>query len=110
MDRRLFKQLIDSRIIMLDGATGSNLMQAGMPVGVCPERWILDNPTHIVKLQRDYIKAGTNILLAPTFTANRIKLAEYNLQDDIVDINKRLVALSKEAVALEGSEVMWQET
>lgn len=102
MDRRLFKQLIDSRIIMLDGATGSNLMQAGMPVGVCPERWILDNPTHIVKLQRDYIKAGTNILLAPTFTANRIKLAEYNLQDDIVDINKRLVALSKEAVALEG--------
>lgn len=102
MDRRLFKQLIDSKIIMLDGATGSNLMQAGMPVGVCPEQWILDNPSHIIRLQREYIKAGTNILLAPTFTANRIKLAEYNLQDDIVDINKRLVALSKEAIALEG--------
>lgn len=102
MDRRLFKQLIDSKVIMLDGATGSNLMQVGMPVGVCPEQWILDNPSHIVKLQREYIKAGTNILLAPTFTANRIKLAEYNLQDDIVDINKRLVALSKQAIALEG--------
>lgn len=102
MDRRLFKQLMNSKIIMLDGATGSNLMRAGMPVGVCPEQWILDNPAHIIKLQRDYIKAGTNILLAPTFTANRIKLAEYHLDDKIELINKRLVALSKQAVAAEG--------
>lgn len=102
MDRRLFKQLMNSRIVMLDGATGSNLMRAGMPVGVCPEQWILDNPAHIIKLQRDYIKAGTNILLAPTFTANRIKLAEYHLDDKIESINKRLVALSKQAVAAEG--------
>lgn len=102
MDRRLFKQLMNSRIVMLDGATGSNLMRAGMPVGVCPEQWILDNPAHIIKLQRDYIKAGTNILLAPTFTANRIKLAEYHLEDEIESINKRLVALSKQAVAAEG--------
>lgn len=102
MDRRLFKQLMNSKIIMLDGATGSNLMLAGMPVGVCPEQWILDNPSHIIKLQRDYIKAGTNILLAPTFTANRIKLAEYHLDDKIESINKSLVALSKQAVAAEG--------
>lgn len=102
MDRGLFKKLIDSKIIMLDGATGSNLMKAGMPVGVCPEKWILDNPSHIVRLQREYIKAGTNILLAPTFTANRIKLDEYNLSGDIADINTRLVALSKEAVNKEG--------
>lgn len=102
MDRRLFKQLMNSRIVMLDGATGSNLMRAGMPVGVCPEQWILDNPAHIIKLQRDYIKAGTNILLAPTFTANRIKLAEYHLEDEIESINRRLVALSKQAVAAEG--------
>lgn len=93
---------MNSRIVMLDGATGSNLMRAGMPVGVCPEQWILDNPAHIIKLQRDYIKAGTNILLAPTFTANRIKLAEYHLEDEIESINKRLVALSKQAVAAEG--------
>ena len=103
MTKDLFKRLFDSRIVILDGATGSNLMQAGMPVGVCPEKWILDNPKHLVKLQSDYIKAGTNILLAPTFTANRIKLAEYGLENDIVDINNRLVALSKEAVASQGS-------
>ncbi len=102
MNKTQFKQLINSRIVILDGATGSNLMAKGMPVGVCPEKWILDNSKHLIKLQREYIKAGTNILLAPTFTANRIKLAEYGLENDIVDINTRLVALSKEAVAKEG--------
>lgn len=102
MNKQQFKQLIDSRIVMLDGATGSNLMAAGMPMGVCPEKWILDNPKHIIKLQREYIKAGTNILLAPTFTANRIKLSEYGLADKIIEINKGLVALSKQAIAEEG--------
>lgn len=102
MNKNLFKQLINSRILILDGATGSNLMAAGMPVGVCPEKWIIDNPKHIVKLQSEYIKAGSNIILAPTFTANRIKLAEYGLEKEIVDINTRLVKLSKEAVASQG--------
>lgn len=102
MTREMFKKLLESRVVILDGATGSNLMAAGMPIGVCPEKWILDNPKALVKLQREFIKAGTNILLAPTFTANRIKLAEYGMEADIEDINKRLVALSKKAVEEEG--------
>lgn len=102
MNRELFKRLLEDRVVFLDGATGSNLMAAGMPVGVCPEKWILENPSKLIKLQRDFIKAGTNIILAPTFTANRIKLAEYGLEQDIEAVNKRLVALSKQAVALEG--------
>lgn len=102
MNRVQFRKYIDSRIIILDGATGSNLMDKGMPVGVCPEKWILDNPKHIVALQREYIKAGSNIVLAPTFTANRIKLAEYGLEKDIKEINTGLVQLSKQAVASEG--------
>lgn len=102
MDRLLFNKLFEDRIIMLDGATGSNLISSGMPVGVCTEQWILDNPSHLIKLQRDYIKSGSNIILAPTFTANRIKLAEYGLQDNVDEINKKLVFLSKKAVELEG--------
>lgn len=102
MNRELFRQLIEQKLIFLDGATGSNLMQAGMPVGVCPEKWILENPKEIIKLQRNYINAGSNILLAPTFTANRIKLAEYGLEEKIEEINKGLVSLSKKAVACEG--------
>ncbi|MGN0387557.1 MAG: homocysteine S-methyltransferase family protein [Suilimivivens sp.] len=97
MKRSEFKQLTDERLIFLDGATGSNLIKRGMPAGVCPEKWILDHEDIFVGLQREYVEAGSNIIYAPTFTANRIKLKEYGLQDDIVAINRGLVALSKKA-------------
>ena len=97
MKRSEFKKLTDERLIFLDGATGSNLIKRGMPAGVCPEKWILDHEDIFVGLQREYVEAGSNIIYAPTFTANRIKLKEYGLQDDIVAINRGLVALSKKA-------------
>jgi len=92
-----FKQLLERGFIYLDGATGSNLMKRGMPAGVCPEEWILQNRDIMIELQKEYIEAGTNIIYAPTFTANRIKLSEYGLEDRIEEINKELVAISKEA-------------
>ena len=97
MKRSEFKKLTDERLIFLDGATGSNLIKRGMPAGVCPEKWILDHEDIFVGLQREYVEAGSNIIYATTFTANRIKLKEYGLQDDIVAINRGLVALSKKA-------------
>lgn len=97
MTRQEFRNLAESGIIILDGATGTNLQKAGMPAGVCPEQWILEHEDVMVKLQRSYVKAGTNILYAPTFTGNRIKLAEYGLENQLADINTRLVRLSKEA-------------
>ena len=99
MNRQEFRKLAEDRIIILDGATGSNLIKAGMPSGVCPEKWIIDNPDALIGLQRSYVEAGSNIVLAPTFTGNRIKLEEYELADRIVEINTRLVEISKEAVA-----------
>ncbi|MCH5281718.1 MAG: homocysteine S-methyltransferase family protein [Lachnospiraceae bacterium] len=98
MTKEAFARLVKEKIVYLDGATGSNLMQAGMPAGVCPESWILDHKEALISLQRAYVKAGSNIVYAPTFTANRIKLAEYGLEKEIASINKNLVALSKEAV------------
>lgn len=99
MTKNEFRQFIDNGPIILDGATGTNLMDAGMPIGVCPETWILEHKDVLLKLQREYVEAGTNIVYAPTFTGNRIKLEEYNLADRIVEINTELVKLSKEAVA-----------
>ena len=98
MTKEAFRKLCSDKIIYLDGATGSNLMKAGMPVGVCPEQWILDHEDALLDLQRAYVDAGTNIVYAPTFTANRIKLAEYDLDERIQEINERLVKLSKKAV------------
>ena len=66
-----------------------------MPVGVCPEQWILENSEVLIDLQKQYVEAGTDILFAPTFTASRIKLKEYGLEDHLEEMNRKLVALSK---------------
>ena len=84
--------------IILDGATGTNLMEAGMPIGVCPEAWVMEHPDVILDLQRRYVEAGTHIVYAPTFTGNRIKLEEYGLENRLEEINRTLVKLSKQAV------------
>lgn len=97
MDRQEFLEFVEKQPVFLDGATGTNLQAAGMKMGVCPEQWILENPEAIIDLQRRYVEAGTNILYAPTFTANRVKLGEYGLADNLAEMNRKLVALSKEA-------------
>lgn len=84
-------------LLFLDGATGTNLMKAGMPSGVCPEKWILEHPQIMINLQKEYVAAGSNIIYAPTFTANRIKLAEYGLEDYQEEYINKLVMLSKQA-------------
>lgn len=99
MTREEFSTFSKDHILYLDGATGSNLVKAGMPSGVCPEQWILEHKDVMLKLQKDYVQAGTNILYAPTFTANRIKLAEYHLEKNMSAMIHDLVAISREAAA-----------
>ena len=88
--------------IILDGATGSNLMKAGMPRGVCAERWILENPNAILDLQKRYAESGSQIVYAPTFTASEPYLAQHGLADQLERMNCELVSLTRQAV---GSDV-----
>lgn len=97
MTREKFIDFTKDHIIYLDGATGSNLVKSGMPSGVCPEQWILEHREVMLQLQKEYVQAGTNILYAPTFTANRVKLAEYHLEKNMSSMIHDLVAISKEA-------------
>jgi 5-methyltetrahydrofolate--homocysteine methyltransferase len=73
-------------------------MKAGMPAGVCPEKWILEHKDVMQKLSKAYADAGSDIVYAPTFTSNRIKLEEYGLAENIVQINTDLVSITREAV------------
>ena len=98
MTKKEFKDFIKNGPVILDGATGTNLMKAGMPIGVCPEKWVMEHPDVLIKLQREFVEAGSNIVYAPTFTGNRIKLEEYGLEASLEEINTTLVKLSKEAV------------
>ena len=97
MTKQEFRKLIENGPIILDGAMGTGLMKAGMSVDECTEKWAIEHPEVVMDIQKAYIDAGAQIIYAPTFGANRIKLAEYGLQDEIAYLNKELVALSKKA-------------
>ena len=92
-----FQEKLAGGIRFLDGATGSNLMKAGMPQGCCAEEWILAHPEALVELQRRYAEAGSQILYAPTFQAQPIALERVNLHNQTEAVNAHLVALSKSA-------------
>lgn len=80
--------------LILDGATGSNLMLAGMPRGVSTELWVLEHRQALSDLQRAYVAAGSQVVYAPTFQANRVSMPDA----DIPSLIPSLVAVSREAV------------
>ena len=97
MTKQEFAALCAKKTVLLDGATGSNLMKAGMPRGVCTEKWITEHPETLLQLQRAYVAAGSDIIYAPTFSANRHSLARHGLEGEVESLNKSLLALSREA-------------
>ena len=97
LTKETFQSLLKNGPLFLDGATGSNLRNAGMPRGCCTEEWILANPEALISLQRRYAAAGSNILYAPTFQAQPIALERVNLHRQTAAINAQLVALTRAA-------------
>ena len=97
LTREELHALLAKEPLLLDGATGSNLQKMGMPKGGCTEEWILANPDAIIKLQRAYAEAGSNIIYAPTFQAQPMALERVCLQNHCESINAQLVALSRAA-------------
>ncbi|MDO5401142.1 MAG: homocysteine S-methyltransferase family protein [Eubacteriales bacterium] len=90
-------KILSDGITLLDGATGSNLRNAGMPKDCCAEQWVLENPEPLVALQRSYAEAGSRIIYAPTFQAQPIALKAVGLESQTERMNEALVALSRSA-------------
>ena len=97
LTKEQFLELLKKGPLILDGATGSNLRNAGMPKGCCTEQWVLENPEPLVRLQRAYAEAGSHIVYAPTFQAQPIALKEVGLERQTEAINEALVSLSRAA-------------
>lgn len=93
-----FRVLIEKGTVLLDGGTGSCLRKRGMPAGVCTEQWVYEHPEVIAVLQREYADAGSQVIYAPTFGANRITLRNMGLEDRIEELNRELVRRTIENV------------
>ena len=96
MTREEFRTLTQ-KTVLLDGAMGTNLYKSGMPRRTSPEAWALEHPEVVQELQGAYVEAGSQILYAPTFGANRNALQGFKLQDRIRELNLGLVEISRKA-------------
>jgi 5-methyltetrahydrofolate--homocysteine methyltransferase len=85
------------QVLVSDGATGTNLQQRGLARGVPSERWVLENPEQITALHRDFIQAGSDLVLTSTFGANSVRLAEAGLAGQVAEVNTQAVALARQA-------------
>ena len=92
-----FEMLMKRSPILLDGAMGTNLIAAGMPMGCCQEEWMLAHEDVVMDIQRRYAEAGSRIIYAPTFTAQPSRLKRYGLDAKAEHINERLVQILRKA-------------
>lgn len=98
----LLLDALAERVLLGDGAMGTQLQIAGLESGGCGEAWNLDHPERILKIQRAYVEAGSDILLTNTFGASRIMLNRHDEGERTVEINKASVALARKALGGHG--------
>lgn len=98
--------LSNSKILVLDGAMGTCLQQldlnaddfGGEDLDGCNENLILTRPHIIQDIHKKYLEAGADIIETNTFGGTPLVLAEYDLQDKYVEINKIGAELACNAV------------
>jgi 5-methyltetrahydrofolate--homocysteine methyltransferase len=94
-----FKELLASEsIILLDGAMGTMLMQAGLTSGAPPEEWNVLFPERVQAVHRGYVQSGSRLILTNSFGGNRYRLKLHGLQDRVRELN-RAAAINARAVA-----------
>lgn len=93
------QRLAQSRPLVADGATGTNLQQRGLKPGTPPEVWLFERPEMIIGLHEDFLRAGADILLTCSFGANPLRLAETPLAGRAAEVNTRAVQLAQQAIA-----------
>jgi len=91
------KNLLSKEVVILDGATGTELQKKGLPAGACPEIWCLENPSTIREVHASYQEAGARIVYTCTFGANRFKLRQYGVKEDVYTVNLELARLARKA-------------
>jgi 5-methyltetrahydrofolate--homocysteine methyltransferase len=94
---RFKERLGTGKVLVADGATGTNLQKVGLGGGMHAEDWVLDCPEKILDLERAFITAGSEIILTCTFGATRPRLKGARHPDDVAAINQQAAALARKA-------------
>lgn len=95
-------EALKTRVLLADGAMGTQLQQAGLQPGECGEAWTLDHPERVLRIQRDYVEAGSDLLITCTFGASRIMLDRHGDGARTVGINRAAAAIARQALGARG--------
>jgi 5-methyltetrahydrofolate--homocysteine methyltransferase len=95
-----FTQLLASdKVLVADGATGTNLQKMGLMPGIPPEDLIFDQPDLLLKLETAFVEAGSDIILTCTFGGTRLRMKESKYADRTAEVNTRAVELARQAAS-----------
>jgi len=90
-------QSLRSRVLLADGAIGTELQHLGLEPGACAELWNVERPRDVSGVHRAYVAAGAQLITTNTFRANRLALEHYGLGARVREFNLTAVALASEA-------------
>lgn len=88
--------------IVCDGAMGTQLYARSISYDQSFDELVVSRPELVLSVHRDYLDAGAEILETNSFGANRVRLAEFGLADNVILYNTRAVAIARQAVAESG--------
>jgi 5-methyltetrahydrofolate--homocysteine methyltransferase len=92
-------QLTAAGPVVTDGAWGTQFLALGLASGECPDGWNLAHPERVLAVARAYVEAGSQVILTNTFRSNRIAMGREGLAEQVGELNRRGVAISREAAA-----------
>jgi homocysteine S-methyltransferase len=98
MTKLNFMTELQQQIIIGDGAIGTYLYQLGLPIGLCSEEYNITKPELIADIHRRYYDAGARLIETNTFSANRLKLTRFGLDQEVIEINQSGVTIARNAV------------
>lgn len=98
MNRRDFQERLKQSPLLIDGAMGTMLHRRGIPIDQCFDAINRENPALVADIHRGYIEAGADVIETNSFGANRFKLAEHGLEDEVASINQAAVTLARRVI------------
>jgi homocysteine S-methyltransferase len=101
MNRNEFHQRLEQGPLLFDGAMGTMLHGRGVPIDQCFDAINREQPALVAEIHRGYIDAGADAIETNSFGANRFKLAEHGLEQDVAALNTAAVVVARRVI--EGS-------
>ncbi|HXG59877.1 MAG TPA: bifunctional homocysteine S-methyltransferase/methylenetetrahydrofolate reductase [Planctomycetota bacterium] len=92
-----FLKALEERVLVADGAMGTQIYARGVPLGRCYDELNLTRPELIRAIHREYLEAGAEVIETNTFTANRLRLKRFGLEAKVREINAAGVRAAREA-------------